>query len=104
MNANAASKALKIKMAAIVAIKIRIMPVSTETNLEEIKKEAEKRVIQLDGRPHSTEIEPIAFGLKALVMIIAWPETNNPDLLENAMKGIDGVESAEIIDVRRASF
>ena len=93
-----------IKKMAIVAIKIRLMPVSPETNLEKIKKEAEKRINQLEAKVHSVEIEPIAFGLKSLVFTLIWPEIKNPDLLENAMKSIDEVESAEIIDVRRASF
>ena len=89
---------------AIVAVKIRLMPVSPDTDLEKIKVEAEKRINQLDAKVHSTEIGPIAFGLKALVITLAWPEVKNPDLLENAMKSIENVESAEIVDVRRVSF
>jgi elongation factor 1-beta len=89
---------------AIVAVKIRLMPVSPDTDLEKIKVEAEKRINQLDAKVHASEIEPIAFGLKALMLTLIWPEEKNPDLLENAMKSIDQVESAEIVDVRRASF
>jgi translation elongation factor aEF-1 beta len=89
---------------AIVAITLRIMPSSTDTNLEKIKAELEKRVGHLDAKVHSTDIEPVAFGLKALIAIIVWSEEKAPDLLENAVRGIENVESVEITDVRRVSF
>lgn len=89
---------------AIVAIKLRIMPVSPETDLEKIRIELEKRVEKLEARLNSTEIEPIAFGLRALIATILWPENKEPDLLENAIRSIEDVESAEIIDVTRVGF
>jgi len=89
---------------AIVAIKLRIMPVSPETDLEKIRIELEKRVEKLEARLNSTEIEPIAFALRALIATILWPENKEPDLLENAIRSIEDVESAEIIDVTRVGF
>ena len=86
----------------IAALKIKIMPESVDTDLEEIKQEAEKIIIGQNAKLHSTEIEEIAFGLKALVIIVAWPEEKEQSELEDALRNIPEVQSAEVIDFRRA--
>ncbi|MEM4270812.1 MAG: hypothetical protein QXO70_01810, partial [Candidatus Pacearchaeota archaeon] len=48
------------------------------------------------------EEQDIAFGLKAIIVTIAWPEEKNTDIAENKLKEITGVSSTEIIDYRRA--
>ena len=80
-----------------VAISMRVMPESPDTNLEELKKEIAKKVKIQDSK-----IEPIAFGLKALIVIIAWPEEKDPDVIESELAKIKDVNSVEIIDFRRA--
>ncbi|MFC1686899.1 elongation factor 1-beta family protein [Nanoarchaeota archaeon] len=46
---------------------------------------------------------PIAFGLKAINIIFAMDEAKgSPDVLEEKITAIDGVQSFEVIDVRRA--
>lgn len=87
---------------AIAALKIKIMPDSPQINLEEIKQEAEKKISKLGVKLHSSEVQDIAFGLKALTLTIAWPEEKDQSQVENALGGIAGVRSAEIIDFRRA--
>lgn len=86
----------------IAALKIKIMPVSLETDLQKIRKEAESRIEKLNVKLHSVEEEDIAFGLKALILIIVWPEEKDQSEIENALRSIDEVQSAEIIDFRRA--
>ena len=50
-----------------------------------------------------TEIEPIAFGLKALKIIFVMDEAKgSPDPVAEEIVQIKGVNSAEISDVRRA--
>lgn len=85
----------------IVAIKIRIMPTSPEVDLEEIKIKAKNKIEELGASLHSTEQEKIAFGLKALICLVAWPEEKSPSELENAMSSLQNVKSIQIIDVRR---
>ncbi|MEM4153130.1 MAG: elongation factor 1-beta [Candidatus Pacearchaeota archaeon] len=83
-------------------LKIKIMPVSPETDLEKIKEAARKDIEELGAKLHNTEMEPIAFGLKALILTILWPEDKELDLIENALGKIEDVNSVQVIDFRRA--
>lgn len=90
-----------IKMATSI-LKIKIMPASPETDLEKIKEEAKKEIEKLSAKLHGTETEPIAFGLKALILTILWPEDKALDLIESALGKIEDVNSVQVIDFRRA--
>ncbi len=48
------------------------------------------------------EIQPIAFGLKALIVLFGWPEEKELEELENKLKNIEEVSSIGILDMRRA--
>jgi elongation factor 1-beta len=87
---------------AVVAIKIKLMPESLDVNLEEVKKKAEELSTKLKGMNISFIEENIAFGLKAIIETLAWPEEQETGILETELAGIDGVSSAQIIDYRRA--
>ena len=89
-----------------VVVTLRIMPESPDINLEDIENEV-KSEIENFCKPDKTEfkinIEPVAFGLKALVIIFVLNEARGAtDPLEEKIRNISGVESAEITDVRRA--
>lgn len=86
----------------ILAIKLKIMPKSPETNLDELKKNIEEKAVSLGAKNLSFEEEPIAFGLKALIMTLAWPEEKSADLLEDSLKKMKEINSVQIIDYRRA--
>lgn len=86
----------------IAALKIRMMPMSVDTDIEKIKKNAEGIIQSKDAKLHSAEIEEIAFGLKALILTVAWPEEKDQSELEDALKKVPEVQSAEVIDFRRA--
>lgn len=83
-------------------IKMKIMPESPESDLEGIRSECEKKFASVGAKVHSVEIEPIAFGLKALIFTISWPEEKEQNTVEEAIKSVKNVQSAEIIDFRRA--
>jgi elongation factor 1-beta len=83
------------KMAKVV-MKLKVMPESLETDLEKIKEE-----IKTKAEIHEISEEPIAFGLKAILITVIWPEDKNPDTLESSIKEIRGVNSVEVFDVRR---
>lgn len=87
---------------AIAAIKIKLMPESLDISLEEIKKKAEEKLIKLGAINIIFSEESIAFGLKALIVTLAWPEEQETGILESELSGIDGVSSSQIIDYRRA--
>lgn len=86
----------------IAAVKIKIMPSSPDINLEEIEKGARKILEEKEVKNPQFEKQPIAFGLNALIILFAWPEEKELEGLENDLKKIGDVKSAEVIDIRRA--
>lgn len=78
------------------------MPSSLESDLLKIKDEAKKKIKKLGASLHSSSQEDVAFGLKALILVIAWPEDKSPDELETQLSSLEGIKSAQIVDVRRA--
>lgn len=87
---------------AIAAVKIKLMPSSPEADRKKIAEQAEKTIQEAGGLNPKTEEEPIAFGLVATIILFAWPEENSTDELEEKLKQIPEVNSAEVIDIRRA--
>jgi len=87
---------------AVVAVTIKLMPVSPSVDLIKIKSDAEKIIKELDAYLHSVKQEPIAFGLNALIFIVGWKEGKDPDMLEQELGKIKNVQSVEVTDVRRA--
>ncbi|MCL6500445.1 MAG: elongation factor 1-beta [Candidatus Pacearchaeota archaeon] len=86
----------------IAVLKLKIMPESSDTNLDAIKTEVEKRLTKFKAKLHSSEQEPVAFGIKALIVTIAWPEKESTDSAVEELLHISGVSSIDIIDYRRA--
>lgn len=82
-------------------LQIKVMPESIDTDLSKIQAEAEIRLKKEKGVPRF-EIQPVAFGLKQLMITTTWPEEKDTDLAENLMRSIPGVSQADILDYRRA--
>tara|TARA_Y100000310_G_scaffold324657_1_gene386833 strand:- start:3907 stop:4185 length:279 start_codon:yes stop_codon:yes gene_type:complete len=87
-----------------VVITFKIMPTSPEVDLDEIEAKAKEEIKAFcDTEQFKTEIEPVAFGLKAINLLFAMDEAKgSTDELENKIKEIEGVNSVEVVDVRRA--
>ncbi len=83
-----------------VAVELKIMPEAVETDLEKIKREVQEKLEK--AKNIKIEEQEIAFGLKALIVRLAWPEDQDTDEIENTLNKIDGVSSAKIEDIRRA--
>jgi len=86
----------------ITAVKIKLMPVSPDTNLEKIEKESREVIEINDGKNPNFEKQPIAFGLNSLIVLFAWPEEKELEELEEKLKKIENVKSVQVIDIRRA--
>jgi len=86
----------------IALIKIKIMPVSPDTDLEEIKTSAKQIVEENNGLRAVFEEEPIAFGLKAVIVSFDIDEANPLEQIEEGLRNMENVNSAEVIDMRRA--
>ena len=86
-----------------VIITLKIMPQSPETDLSVIEAKAKTEIEKFGGEVGKVEQEPIAFGLKALKLIFVSDESKGgTDALEKEISMIEGVNSAEVTDVRRA--
>ncbi len=79
------------------------MPESPDVDLTKLEKQISEKVAEYGGEVGKTETEPVAFGLKALKVIFVSDESKgSTDELEENIKKIEGINSVEVIDVRRA--
>ena len=85
-----------------VAIKLKVMPESLDTNLEEIQNKGKEKIEAEGGKINNFETQEVAFGLKALMVTISLDEDKGTDVAENVFSEIEGVSSVEIADYRRA--
>lgn len=85
-------------------VTIKIMPVSPEIDLDAVKDKALEEIKNFAGEGDTkVDIQPVAFGLKSLSIIFVMDEAlGSPDALEESILGIEGVNSFEVSDVRRA--
>ena len=82
-----------------VAAKLKVMPEGTEVDLEKLS-EALTNAIPEGGRLHAIAEEPVAFGLKALmVAVILGEEVTGTDDLEAAFAKVEGVQSVEVVEL-----
>ena len=87
-----------------VVVTLKIMPASPDIDLSKITEEIKNKITDFAG-PGDMKVEekPIAFGLKALNMIFVMDEAKgSTDSLEDSISDIEGVQSVEVTDVRRA--
>ena len=89
-------------MAGIVAVIVKILPDSPDTDLEKIKQSAQKALEEQGAKNISFQEEPIAFGLKAILAKFAWPEEKDTDIIESTLQELEHVSSTNIEDYRRA--
>jgi elongation factor 1-beta len=78
-----------------VAISIKIMPTSPEVDLEKLK-------ITISGimEIKDTKIEPLAFGLNALKILVVKPDTGGgTEDIEKQLKELPEIETVEVEEV-----
>ena len=85
----------------IALIKIKIMPEGVDTDLEAIKEKSKSILSTIGGEITKFEEEPIAFGLKALIVFIRIDEKTDSSAIEEPFNKLENISSAEIIDYRR---
>ena len=88
-------------MAGINGVKYKLMPESPESDLAKIEADAKKIVEEFGGTNKDYEIQPIAFGLKAIIVFFFYPDDKDPEPLEEKFAGIENVNSCELIDMRK---
>jgi elongation factor 1-beta len=79
----------------LVAVELKVMPASPDVDLNKVKAEIAKIVKVQDAN-----IEPLAFGLKALhIVITAEDRGGGTEPLEKAIKKLPGVGDVEVVTV-----
>jgi len=84
------------------AVQMKLMPNSPEANLQEIEKKAEEVINSLHKTQVKVEEQPIAFGLKAIILSFAWNDEIDTEKLEAELQKIENVSSVETLDIRKA--
>ncbi len=87
---------------ALALIKVKIMPESPQTNLDEIEKKVKEILEKAGSKTIRFEREPIAFGLIAIITMFSWDDIQSSDEIVERIQQIPHVSSSEVIDYRRA--
>lgn len=87
-----------------IIITIKVMPKSPELDLNEIEKNTKEVIIKYVGEGEMrVSQEPLAFGLNSLNIIFVMDEADNKlNEIEEEVAKIEGVNSIEVTDVRKA--
>lgn len=81
-----------------VIVTFKVMPTSTETNLDNLEKEIRSAI-----NPERINREPIAFGLVALNVTTLLEDAGGElESAENKLKAISGVGGVEVTEITRA--
>ena len=88
---------------ATVVVTLKIMPDSPDVDLDEISSSATGLISSFGGSVGKKIIEPIAFGLKAVILMFTMPEEKgSTEELETQISQMKNVSSVQVTDVRRA--
>jgi len=90
-----------LKMARVIVV-FRVMPKGLKINLVSLQEILENKIKEFGGNVGKVETEPIAFGLNAIKLFVILDESKGTDELEKELAKVKGVQSANVIDVRRA--
>ncbi len=90
-------------MARVLVI-VKVLPTDIDIDLEDLKKKIEDKLPN-NYEVKGYDIEPIAFGLKALRLYIFIPEEveGGTEPLERMIQEVDGVSQIEVETVHRIS-
>lgn len=85
-----------------VVVTLKIMPDDVSADLNQISSSALQLVKDYGADQTKHDIEPIAFGLKAVKILFVMEESKgSTDELEKSISSLPGVGSVEVTDVRR---
>ena len=84
-----------------VAAKIRIMPTGMDVDLKKLREELTK-VVPTGVRLHGFSEEPVAFGLKALMVVVKVGDLEGgTEKVEEAFGKVKGVENVSVEELGR---
>ncbi len=94
--------AAQINMADVL-ITLKVMPEDLEVNLDHLFNEVARKIESFGGKIKSKEFQPVAFGIKAVIIKFYMDESKGwADENEAELSSIEGVNSINVEEVRRA--
>ncbi|MBM3246928.1 elongation factor 1-beta [Candidatus Pacearchaeota archaeon] len=84
------------------AVQMKLMPESPSVDLKAIEVSAEQIINSMHKTQVRVEEQPIAFGLKAIILSFAWNDEIELEKLEAEFQKIPQVSSVEVLDIRKA--
>ena len=82
-----------------VGLQYRVLPEGLEVDLEKLKSDIGK-VLPHGAILKASEQRPVAFGLKALhILVVLDDKKGGAELVENAIASVPGVQSVEIVEM-----
>lgn len=87
-----------------VVVTLKIMPESPEVDLNQLTEKIKAEITKFSGEEEfKVEEQPVAFGLKSLrIMFVMEESKGDTEPLEKSISEVEGVNSVEVADVRRA--
>jgi elongation factor 1-beta len=86
-----------------VIVTLKIMPAGPDTPLAPIQEKATRLIHEFGGQVGKIDVQEVAFGLKALNLFFMMDEdVGSTESLEQEIATIEGVNSVDVTDVRRA--
>ena len=90
-----------VKIMGEVAAKIRVMPSGMDVDLNKLK-ETLTKVVPQGARIHGFSEEPVAFGLKALMVVVKVGDIEGgTEKVEEEFSKVKGVESVSVEELGR---
>src|SRR3990170_5712183 len=90
-----------VKIMGEVAAKITVMPSGMDVDLNKLK-ETLTKVVPQGARIHGFSEEPVAFGLKALMVVVKVGDIEGgTEKVEEAFRKVKGVESVAVEELGR---
>ena len=86
---------------ATIIVTLKALPDSPERDLNELKKKIEEIIKEGEGKLYKESIEPIAFGINAMVFVYMIDESKGTEEIENKIKGLEGIGDVNISDMTR---
>lgn len=77
-----------------VAVLLKVMPKGADVDIEALKNRIAQSVHIKDAK-----IEPLAFGIKQLKILVITPDLGGTEALQQKIKSIEGVSEVEVESV-----
>lgn len=84
-----------------IVVTVKILPNDINLDMDKTAEKVKEIIKLYKGEAGKYQIEPIAFGLKELYIYFLIEETGDMESIMKEISNLDGIDSAETIDIRK---